>query len=393
MNTQSSDKLEQSLAMLSSASDEPVQLWKAALAEHDELKQNHSQKPTINQAARALWLLTRIGVAATFLVVVGAYLGSFTSARNRAKVHSVANGLASAQHTYSLESTEWPKPTSSAAAQIGYIGDSAEPPADQASEGRFDRATAGAFGRGGRGTVSRDRTASDAPPPFAARHVIRKASLELRSPDVRAVFAKIPLVLNEGLGEFVQDSSLTGTVERPEASLTLLVAADRLSAVLNELRELGTVASERVAGEDVSGTVVDLEARLQNERRIEKELLELLDKRPDAPLKELLEVRNELSRVRLVIEQLAGQREHLGRLVSLATVLVIVRVPDAVDTPIAEPTMLDYVANAFNNATRTGTRTLIYTIAEIVQLLIGGAIWWAILLATVIYVRRRFTRS
>ena len=51
---------------------------------------------------------------------------------------------------------------------------------------------------------------------------------------------------------------------------------------------------------------------------MEKELLELLEKRGDAPLKEVLELRQALSGVRESIEQMSGQREHLSRLTDRA---------------------------------------------------------------------------
>lgn len=425
MKKQTPDKLEQTLAMLSNASDEPAQIWQQALA-----SVNESATTLANRSARSWnrWrIVFRFGFAASFLLAVGItwQIGRHSTSVadfQRRTLESIQRAL----YIYSNENTQWWPPATpqqflspssgttedalrnagssgsgyvdfapaDQSRSLGYVGDSASESggAVAARDGRFENLSrgTGAGGRAGRSAGSFNPAASDAPPPNAARHVIRKASLELRSTHVRALFAKVPLVLNDGLGEFVQDSSLTGTPERPEASLTLRVAADRLSAVLNQLRELGTVASERVTGEDVTGAIVDVEARLQNERRIEKELLELLDKRPDAPLKELLEVRNELSRVRLMIEQLAGQREHLGRLVSLATVLVLVRLPDAKSEQPAEPTTLDYITHTFDSAARTGVRTLIYTVAEIVQILIGGAIWWAILLAALLYIRRRF---
>ena len=107
------------------------------------------------------------------------------------------------------------------------------------------------------------------------------------------------------------------------------MAAGRLGEVLNALRELGEVKSVRKGGQDVTTQVVDLEARLRNERRIETELLALFDQRKDATLEEILKLRDKLGEVRRQIEQLVAQRQRLSRLVSLATILVIIRTPDA----------------------------------------------------------------
>ncbi|MFN0136983.1 MAG: hypothetical protein ACKVS9_12805, partial [Phycisphaerae bacterium] len=259
MSKQTPDKLEQTLAMLSSPSDKPTQLWKQALAEVDSQPIDGRNGALHIWAKRNVVWLTRVGVAAAIVVIVGVTWSLDSAAGLRAKVASISAGVAAALHTYSNENTEWFRygtpwqflsPSTGDSEDhlrngipadqprsLGYVGDSAEDAVDGAvtpRRGRFDPTAQNASlgGRAGRGAGSFNTAASDAPPPNAARHVIRKASLELRSPDVRALFAKVPLVLNEGLGEFVQDSSLTGTTERPEASLTLRVAADRLSAVL-----------------------------------------------------------------------------------------------------------------------------------------------------------------
>ena len=72
-------------------------------------------------------------------------------------------------------------------------------------------------------------------------------------------------------------------------------------------------------------SVVDLDARLRNERRVEQELLELLDSRDESPLEEILKLRGEIAKVRTQIERYTAQQDRLSRLVSLATVLIIIR--------------------------------------------------------------------
>ena len=227
-----------------------------------------------------------------------------------------------------------------------------------------------------------------ASPSANVRHVIHKATIELTTQDVRAAFLKAGLILNEGLGEHVQDSSLTGSGNDASATLTLRVVASRLSEVSNALRELGVVVAERREGQDVTGQVIDVEARLRNEQRVEKELLELFDQRKDAPLKDVLDLRQKLSEVRSGIEQLVGQRDQLSRLVSLATVLVIIRTGEK---PPEEPKvegLWHYFAESIKHAWRSGTRGLADTIAALVSILIGGLIWWIFLIVALLLLRR-----
>ena len=225
----------------------------------------------------------------------------------------------------------------------------------------------------------------------AGRHVVRKATIELKTKDVRAAFAKVKLVLSAAQGEYVQDSSLTGSGDTAQANLTLRVAADLLGEVLSRLNELGTVISERTEGEDVTAQTVDLEARLRNETRVEVELLELLEKRKDAPLKEILELRQSLAAVRNVIEQLTARREHLSRLVSLATVLVIIRAEDA--PPPEQPGIGAFFGRSMTNAWDNGLTLLIRTFATLLHVLVGGLIWWVLLVGAVLLIRRAIQRS
>ncbi len=223
----------------------------------------------------------------------------------------------------------------------------------------------------------------------ADRQVIRKATIELLTDDVRATFLKATQLLSEARSEYLEASSLTGTGDEMQASLTLRVAADRLSEVLNQLRQLGEVRSEDSRGEDVTSQVVDLDARLRNERRIETELLELLDKRDDAPLREILQVRSRINEVRQSIERLTAQQHRLSRLVSLATILVIIRAEDAPQPePDPEPTLGKYFSENVGTSWTSGLRFLSDTIANLLRVLVGGVIWWVLLTIAILAITR-----
>jgi len=216
----------------------------------------------------------------------------------------------------------------------------------------------------------------------ADRKVIRRVTLQLSTPDVRATYLRAALLISQARGEFVQDSALTGTGNQMQANLTLRVAVDRLSEVLNELRELGKVESEQANGEDVTEQVVDVEARLANEQRVEKELQELLENRQDAPLEDIIKLRDKLSEVRGSIERLIAQRDQLDRLVKLATVLVIIRPAEAGPPP--SPSIKDYFAGSISSAWTRSLQFLADTVAFCMSVLVGGIIWWVLLIVLVV---------
>jgi hypothetical protein len=220
------------------------------------------------------------------------------------------------------------------------------------------------------------------------RQVVHRITLEIAVPDVRTAYLRAANAVSPARGEFVAESSLRGEGAAARASLTLRVAADRLSAALEELRALGEVISEQARGEDVTDQLVDLDARLRNEQRVEEELLRLMESRDDAPLKDVLELREQLGRVRVQIERLAAQRERLDRLVALATVLVIISPED----PDKGAALWDGFTGALGQSWRRGVEALIASLGWIVSVLVGGLVWWVLLAIALAALRRWYWR-
>lgn len=362
MTTIPPDNLERSLTALTDGPSETPALWSRAL---EQSQQPRSVRSAIGNVFRRP--LPGVGIAAAVaLLLIGVAVAIIPSL---GKSRSATGFAAYAPHEdrgYGGASYDILKPSPEAKVAARRASAPADPEAPAAAQ------------------VAASTPAAD------DRQVIRRATLELESPDVSAVFAKASHAISEARGEYVQDSSLTGQGEGAQATITLRVAADRLSAAVNELRQLGTVRSENTTGEDVTSQAVDLDARLRNEQRVETELLQLMEKRSDAPLKEILELCESLSSVRQRIEQIAGQREHFSRLVNLATILVIVRPPASADPkPAAHGALWDYFTKNISAAWQTGLAFLADTLASLLKIAIGGLIWWLLAAAALYFVIRR----
>ncbi len=211
----------------------------------------------------------------------------------------------------------------------------------------------------------------------SGRLVATRVTMELRVEDVRIAFTKLTAMCSEVRGEHVQSSALTGDGPGATATATLRIDSTRLSDFLNDARLLGDVVSEQSTGEDVTDHVVDLGARLRNEQRVETELLELLDSRQDAPLDELLELREQLNRVRTTIERMTAARDTLSRQVKLSRVTVIMRAVDGAAASEPERQGLGaYIGDAFGGAWHQGLRALIDSVAWIAHVLVAGLLWW-----------------
>jgi hypothetical protein len=120
-------------------------------------------------------------------------------------------------------------------------------------------------------------------------------------------------------GGFVVSSTTAGEAGRT-GSLTLRVPSDRFEEALEGLAGLGEVNRRRVAGRDVGQEFVDLEARLRNFEAQEAVLLRLFD---DAvSIGDTIRVQNELSGVRLRIEEIQGRLRYLRDQTSFGTITV-----------------------------------------------------------------------
>jgi hypothetical protein len=363
--------LEQDLRALTTWPGEDTALWKAALNSHAADRSKRWSRNSILRVA-----LATVSVAAILLIGVGLFLPELGKARSSAGF----------------------------VGQVAFEGDGtttvhASPATISASEMRESLA----------GRASPDRPAENADrvgmsfDPVAApsadspaRSVIRKSTIELAVPNTREAFAKIQHLLRTDLSEFIEASTLTGQDKEAHAQLTLRVAATgpRLDEVLNTLRTLGKVDSENSTGDDVTAQSVDLDARLRNEKQVETELLRLLESRggKDAQLKDILELREKLSTVRQSIERLQGQRDTLARQVALASILVILRPADAPKPEPKPASIFDGFTNEMSTAWTSGLTALTQTLAFLIRILIGGLIWWLLLIAAIAIARRAIRR-
>ena len=224
------------------------------------------------------------------------------------------------------------------------------------------------------------------------RAVIRTASIGVTVEDLSQSFIRAQGLVRTIDGEYVESSQLSA--EERWATLTLRVAAARLPEVLQGVRALGEVTAESAQGSDITDQLVDLEARIRNERRIESELLELVNARKGAPLDDLMRVRSQLDQVRAGIERLEAQRERATRQVNFSAITVTLQRPaDSKESAApSEPSPLSYTTKALGNAWQVSLRAATDGIAFLILLVVGGLPWWLLFAAAGIMLRTWWRR-
>ena len=150
------------------------------------------------------------------------------------------------------------------------------------------------------------------------------ASIEVDSLDVGMAAVR---TLARRVGGYVANTSMqAGNEQSHSATLQLKIPAAHFDEALAGLKPIGKVESTSVTAEDVGEEYVDVSARMDNGRRLEKRLLDLLATRT-GKLSDVLEVETELARVRGEIDSAEGRLRYLRAHVAMSTLSVTVHEP------------------------------------------------------------------
>ena len=162
--------------------------------------------------------------------------------------------------------------------------------------------------------------------PTAGPRIVQTASLSLSVPrgDFQEAVSRARSIA-AGFGGFVVNSSASQGAERrlDSGTLVLRVPGRSYAQAVERLSDLGRVEALEETGQDVSGEVVDLEARARHLEAVERQLLGLLEEADTVAA--ALAVQSELNGVQLELEQVRGRLQHLDDQVAYATISMDVR--------------------------------------------------------------------
>ena len=156
--------------------------------------------------------------------------------------------------------------------------------------------------------------------------LVRNAHARVEIDSLELAVAAVQAMTTRLGGYVVGVATQTGEQQVREATITARVPSARFDEALSGLDPLGNVESVNVTSEDVGEEFVDVNVRLENGKRLERRLRQLLDTRT-GKLEEVLAVERELARVREEIERLEGRVRFLRNRADLATLTVSVHEP------------------------------------------------------------------
>lgn len=228
--------------------------------------------------------------------------------------------------------------------------------------------------------------------PSATPMIARSVSLSVVVKDFDAGRAALDTILarHNGYAAGLNVSTPQGSVRTLQGSLR--IPAPQMAAAVAELKVLGRVEAETQNGEEVTEQHADLLARLQNSRETEQRLQDVLRTRT-GKVKDVLEVEQEIARVRGEIEQMEAEQQTLEHRVDFATIdLKLVEEYKAQLNPPAPS-----VSTQLRNASVNGFRNAFESMMALVLFLAASGptllLWAFVLCFPAWLVWRRYRRS
>jgi len=148
------------------------------------------------------------------------------------------------------------------------------------------------------------------------RKIIEKAylSLEVARGGVQEASEEAIRIVERNQGYVASSTMSQGSGSKNKISgfyMTAKIPRENLSKTIQEISALGKLVKRDLSTQDVTQEYVDLEARIRNKEVQEQRLLKILSQAKTVG--EILQVENELSRVRSDIESMKARKEVLKR--------------------------------------------------------------------------------
>jgi hypothetical protein len=158
-----------------------------------------------------------------------------------------------------------------------------------------------------------------APAPVDDTKIVRTGSLQLTVADTdKALQSGRDAV--RGLGGYIGASQQQRTDDKVIATVTYRIPVARWEDALDAIRHLGTEVGEKTDATEVTGQLVDLDARIRNLKASEAALVGYAANAPK--VSDLLEIEARLTDTRGEIERLTAQQANLADQAAMATLTV-----------------------------------------------------------------------
>ncbi len=213
-----------------------------------------------------------------------------------------------------------------------------------------DYSATGFAARSASAVAETEVTTRDSSPVFGVTSsmIIRTANASIEVDSLEAAVALLSQ-LAERVGGYVAGTGIvTGKGQLRQAFIEVKIPAQRFDEVVAGLKPIGKLESVNVSTQDVGEEFVDVTARMDNAKRLERRLIDLLATRT-GKLKDVLDVEQSLARVREEIERYQGRIRYLAAHTAMSTLSVTVHEPLPVVGEAGHSVMGEALTQAWRN--------------------------------------------
>ena len=196
--------------------------------------------------------------------------------------------------------------------------------------------------------------------------IARTVSVSLIAKDFDSSRASLEAILVRHNGYAADLSVSTPQDAARSLQASLRIPAPQLAAALAELKSLGRVELENQNGEEVTRQHADLIARLKNSRETEQRLQAILTQRT-GKISDVLEVEQEIARVRGEIEQMEAEQKNLEHRVDFAAIDLKLSEEYKAKLDSSAPAISTLIHNAAVNGYRNVADTLLSIVLFFVE--------------------------
>jgi len=227
---------------------------------------------------------------------------------------------------------------------------------------------------------------------ISAPMIARTVSVSLVVKDFDAARGSLDTILARHNGYAAELNVATPQSTGRTIQASLRIPATQLVAAVAELKALGRVENETQNGEEVTQQHADLVARLKNSRETEQRLQDVLRTRT-GKVKDVLEVEEEIARVRGEIEQMEAEQQTLEHRVSFATMDLKLAEEYKAQLSSPAPSVGMQLRNASVNGFRNASETLLGIVLFFAETGPTLLLWLLLLSLPAWLLWRRYQRS
>ena len=212
------------------------------------------------------------------------------------------------------------------------------------------------------------------------RSIIYTGWMSLETDDIDLTINKIKQVISSSDG-YVDNISVDKSEKFEYGYITVRVPQDQFSNVVQSIENLGELKNKNINNNDVTDQLFDLKIRIENAKATEARFIQILDKAVN--ISDILQIEQELNRIRTDIEILEGHINNLNNRVAYSSLTI--NVSKTIEDPLL-PGM------DFFEAIRQGLNAMVILIQFIIGSFIALLPFIAILIIYRIYRRRKSSK-